>query len=415
MDSLACPFCRESINPSAIKCSHCKEFLPGAPKNRTSAERTVVPDLLALVGNRGGRMKTPRVFLQRFQASRFAVFFLTLLVAAFSSSSVFGRCGVQRWDVKTGTDAQATSINLTFPTPTTIAFLTDLARFPAPAHWPPPSRIAPEETTLWILDAILDSYKFENDPNTGDSDYHLFIKDDAGNTMVAEIPFPGCTSGSVWASQIATARATFDAQFTATGSFKSAQNMPVRITGIGMFDKPAHGSGHSPNGMEIHPILRIEFNPGTPVPTVTPEPPVLTPATPVSPAVTSTPTPTPPPGAGGTHDLIVNGGFEDGELGWSASPGVISNQAQAHSGFLGRLAGRPRYEPHGHTLADRRYPGRDRERDAVLLAPCRNRRGPDPTVRHAEDSTPRRHGQPSPNLGDVLERGPDSALRAGPF
>jgi hypothetical protein len=49
------------------------------------------------------------------------------------------------------------------PSSSTIAFLTDLTRFPPPHPWPPPSRIAPEETTYWTLDATLDMYKFEND------------------------------------------------------------------------------------------------------------------------------------------------------------------------------------------------------------------------------------------------------------
>lgn len=67
--------------------------------------------------------------------------------------------------MKTGKDAQAASINLSSSTPTTIAFLTDLKRFPPSHSWPPPNRIAPKETTLWTLDA-LDSFKFEDDPQT---------------------------------------------------------------------------------------------------------------------------------------------------------------------------------------------------------------------------------------------------------
>ena len=261
---------------------------------------------------------------------------LVLAALLLAAPVLDGRCGVQRWDVKTGKDAVASAIDLSSPTPTTIAFLTDLTRFPPPAHWPPPSRIAPVEATFWTLDATLDSFKFENDPQTGDSDYHLFIKDDAGNTMVAEIPFPPCTQGTVWAAQIAQARADFDAKFTATGTFTSANNIPIRITGIAMFDKMAHGNGHSPNGIEIHPILSIVFNPGT-APTPTPGPgltpsPQLTPPTPPTPTPTLPGGPTPTPGPGGA-DLIQNGGFEDGELHWNASSGVITNQTQAHSGF----------------------------------------------------------------------------------
>jgi hypothetical protein len=111
------------------------------------------------------------------------------------------------------------------------------------------------------VDAFLGLYREEADPNTGDSDYHLQIRDAAGNHMTAEIPFPDCAQNSHFLSQITHARAAFDAQFNVTGSFQDAGGIPVRITGIGMFDQMAHGGGHSSNGMEIHPVLDIVFNP----------------------------------------------------------------------------------------------------------------------------------------------------------
>ena len=46
----------------------------------------------------------------------------------------------------------------------------------------------------------------------------------------------------------------------------------------------------------------------------------------------SGPTVTPTPEPSGAN-LIQNGGFEDGDLGWTSSAGVITNQAQAHGGF----------------------------------------------------------------------------------
>src|ERR1019366_9360974 len=69
----------------------------------------------------------------------------------------------------------------------------------------------------------------------------------------------------------------------------------------------------------------IEFNPGPAVP------PTVTGPTPV-PVVTATATPStvsPPTGA----NLIQNGDFENGDLGWQAAPDVITNQTQAKSGF----------------------------------------------------------------------------------
>src|SRR3954470_5419715 len=108
-------------------------------------------------------------------------------------------------------------------------------RGPGQASPPSNSRIAPYETTAWTVEATLTLYKKEED-----SDYHLVLQDAAGNTLVSEIPCPACVgSGSPFASMISNALATFDARLTAPGSFQTA-NLPVRVTGIGMFDFP-HG------------------------------------------------------------------------------------------------------------------------------------------------------------------------------
>lgn len=69
-----------------------------------------------------------------------------------------------------------------------------------------------------------------------DSDYHMVLVDDAGRTMIAEIPSPNCVGlGSPFAAGIAHARAQFDAMFTATADFQTV-NVPIQITGVGFFD-----------------------------------------------------------------------------------------------------------------------------------------------------------------------------------
>jgi hypothetical protein len=160
-------------------------------------------------------------------------------------------CGVERWSVKTGTDADAALVGLS-PQSTTIA---TMRSWPAPAAIPTNNRVSPYETTVWTVNATLVEYKLEDD-----SDYHIVIKDDAGNTMVTEIPYSGCVgSVSPFAASIANARAKFDAAFTATGTFQFA-NVPVQITGPGMFDFLHGQTGVAPNGIEIHPILDITIN-----------------------------------------------------------------------------------------------------------------------------------------------------------
>lgn len=165
------------------------------------------------------------------------------------------QCGVERWSVKTGTDPDAGLVDLASSTSTTVATMRGLT---APNPIPTDSRVAPTETTVWVINATLTEYKLESD-----SDYHLVLADANGDTMIAEIPSPSCVgSGSPFLTEITNARSEFDAVYTPTTSFKTA-NVPVQITGVGMFDFLHGQTGVAPNGIELHPVLNIVFNPST--------------------------------------------------------------------------------------------------------------------------------------------------------
>ena len=132
--------------------------------------------------------------------------------------------------------------------------------WPAPSIVPPRNRISPYETTIWVLDATLVKYKLEDD-----SDYHLVLTDAHGNTIIAEIASPACASGSRFAAGIANARAQFNASFSPTvGGFQSA-NVPVRISGVGMFDFLHGQTGVAPNGIELHPVIDFSYDTLAPV------------------------------------------------------------------------------------------------------------------------------------------------------
>jgi hypothetical protein len=178
-----------------------------------------------------------------------AVVLLLLLVPR----PALAQCGVERWSVKTGTDQDSGLINLNSTTATTINSLSAIA---APGTIPDNQRLGPTETTVWVLNATLKAYVLAYD-----SDYHMVLTDDAGHTMIAEIPDSGCVGpGSPLAAGIAHARAQFDAMFTATTTFQTA-NVPVRITGVGFFDYLEGQEGVAPNGVELHPIIDITFGP----------------------------------------------------------------------------------------------------------------------------------------------------------
>jgi hypothetical protein len=189
--------------------------------------------------------------MQRLRGSRLLLAVLLLVVP----TSLFAQCGVERWSVKTGTDADVGLVHLNSSSNTTIAAMRAPA---APSPIPPNNRVAPLETTQWVINATLTLYKLESD-----SDYHVVLQDANGLTMIGEIPSPTCVgSGSPFLSGITNARNEFNARFTATTSFQTA-NIPVKVTGVGMFDFLHGQTGVAPNGIELHPILDIVFNPGT--------------------------------------------------------------------------------------------------------------------------------------------------------
>lgn len=157
-------------------------------------------------------------------------------------------CGIERWDVKTGTDPGAAKINLTTAVPISIAQLDALA---PPVN--PTARITPVEVTVYEVGATLTGYKTE-----ADSDYHLVLSDGT-HTMIAEIPFPDCVSSGPLASGIAKARAQFDGRLTGSKVFKHV-SVPVTIRGVGFFDRIHGQTGVAPNGIELHPVLDITFS-----------------------------------------------------------------------------------------------------------------------------------------------------------
>ncbi len=162
-----------------------------------------------------------------------------------------GSCGSERWNIKVGTDSQASGISLV-PHPNTIAALAAL-----PANGGGTHRTAPTETTLWELkDVTLTELKLESD-----SDYHLVISDGSTHTMIAEIPYPSCATSSPWLCFESHARSVIDAKYTVTSS-PIYPAMVITLRGVGFFDVPHGQTGVAPNAIELHPVLQLCFGHG---------------------------------------------------------------------------------------------------------------------------------------------------------
>ncbi len=173
--------------------------------------------------------------------------------AAYNTSTSSGRCGVYRWSVKTGTDPDAVNVDLSHVQVTTIA---NLVAIPAPSYRPSNGRISPLEDTVYEIKDV----QLTQDALEADSDFHMVVSD-GSNTMITEVPFPGCVgTGSPFACYITHARAAAENQLHPTTSFTTA-SVTATIVGVGFSDDP-HARGAAPSGVELHPVLAICFGQG---------------------------------------------------------------------------------------------------------------------------------------------------------
>jgi hypothetical protein len=160
-------------------------------------------------------------------------------------------CPVERGPVKEGSDADRYKVSTTV-TSASIYYLRSKAK---PSSYPTNNRIGPMELHTWAVTAILKQYKQESD-----GDIHLVIKDSAGRSMIAELPYGGCVpTTSRWKSAIASARAAFTHVYSVSTSWHYVSRS-VTLRGLGMFD-PLHGqTGVAPNGIELHPVIYVAFH-----------------------------------------------------------------------------------------------------------------------------------------------------------
>lgn len=175
-------------------------------------------------------------------------------VAAFPPTT----CGVERWQVKTGTDTGSTKVSLANPVPITVDQVAQMT-FPPQSALQPDARMAPYETTDYVLTGILVKYKEE-----GDSDVHMVIQSlTSAVTIIAEIPDPYCVgASSPWLGQITTARTNFDAIFHPAATWTIAPpGIQVTVSGPGFWDFDHGQTGRLCNSgtcAEIHPVLTFQ-------------------------------------------------------------------------------------------------------------------------------------------------------------
>jgi hypothetical protein len=175
-------------------------------------------------------------------------------------------CGTERWHIKTLDDLYASSVNYT----PILVDVDTLRAIPIPAGYSSnndTTRYSPTETQAVTLRAVLLDWKTETD-----HDFHIVVGEvgNPADTMIIEPPDQTCNAAcaSNFGADFNGVRTKLTTCFN-TNPPSSVQPFPtsgviVDITGIPYFD-PLHGqTGVAPNGIEIHPVLNINFVSGQP-------------------------------------------------------------------------------------------------------------------------------------------------------
>ncbi len=198
--------------------------------------------------------KSPALLLAAF------VLFSTFSIRQAVALNPLSHCGTERWHIKTLADAGAGQIG-SVPIVATVA---QLRAFSAPAAFNKnndASRYLPVEKTEYAVQALLVGFKEE-----ADRDLHVVLADSAHptHTLIGEVPDPKCSTvvASGHAAQISAVRAAFTKCFGAApiggGLKKFAGKVIAKLTGVGFFDVLHGQTGVAPNGIELHPILKIK-------------------------------------------------------------------------------------------------------------------------------------------------------------
>jgi hypothetical protein len=177
--------------------------------------------------------------------------------AEFEPEALAGGCGVERWNVKTLSEPTAKGLHRQRPSTATVERLT--AMTPPPWSAKAPRRAA--ERHAYSVDGCVVAYALE-----GDSDLHVVVQGESGATIIVEFPDPAsCAPWSHAPGLIQRAREDLLRLVPErpTSSFKYVQpGISVTVVGLLFFDKVHGQAGVAPNGVEIHPVLRVKHRAG---------------------------------------------------------------------------------------------------------------------------------------------------------
>ena len=167
---------------------------------------------------------------------------LGVALLASAADAQGARCGVERWNVKVLRDADAGAV----ATDVELTTISALVALPSPRESRPANGRLALERRRFRVRAIL----LEQRPQDADSDLHLVLADPADRTrvLIAEVPDSACALGSRHASDFAEARRAVQ---------DLADGLEIEVEGIVFWDDEHGQVGNAPNGIELHPVVRV--------------------------------------------------------------------------------------------------------------------------------------------------------------
>ena len=182
------------------------------------------------------------------------IFFFLLLI--FSLTAFVQPKVRYRWPLKLLMDKKGYNAVGTEAIATTVDALDTIAR---PAGINAVSKRTETEELKVTVDAYIIARGHEKD-----GDYHLVLQSINSNaTVIAEIPNPKnpkLKENAPLRLLYGQCRHFIDSSMGAPwGGIRTLRKKrKVNITGVLFFDKMSHGTGHAPNGIEIHTVLEIK-------------------------------------------------------------------------------------------------------------------------------------------------------------
>ncbi|MGD0190113.1 MAG: hypothetical protein ABSD74_05190 [Rhizomicrobium sp.] len=167
-------------------------------------------------------------------------------------------CTAPEWPMKILTDPESGLIDFSHPISATVREMQSVVRPQLGEQISRPGRADRKrdsvEKKIYLIRAVLKKIYLESS-----GDYKLVLADTASSnqTMTAKIPAPQCAVGSSYHRQFQKVRDVLLEDVLPWDAATVPENTKVEVEGVGYFSSFRHQDGMAPNGLELHPVIKL--------------------------------------------------------------------------------------------------------------------------------------------------------------